>query len=236
MVVAAIVLATGCSGGSKRSNATSAAGIHKIRHIVVIMQENRSFDTYFGTYPGADGIPMQNGVPTVCVNDPRHAHLHQAVRRSPRCQRGRSARGGERGRRRSTAARWTASSTRPSAARPKCANVDDPSCANPNTPDIMGYHTQSDIPNYWSYAQQFRAAGPHVLIGRVRGACPRTSTTSRHGRRAARPEEPSSCTTERDQGRRRPKNEARQRPIRSSRGPISPICCTRRTCRGLTTS
>ncbi len=26
----------------------------KIKHIVVIMQENRSFDHYFGTYPGAD--------------------------------------------------------------------------------------------------------------------------------------------------------------------------------------
>ncbi|HEY8768876.1 MAG TPA: alkaline phosphatase family protein [Dehalococcoidia bacterium] len=34
------------------------------------MQENRSFDSYFGTFPGADGIPMQNGQPTVCVNDP----------------------------------------------------------------------------------------------------------------------------------------------------------------------
>ena len=45
-------------------------GIHKIKHVVVIMQENRSFDSYFGTYPGADGIPMQNGVPTVCVARP----------------------------------------------------------------------------------------------------------------------------------------------------------------------
>ena len=35
------------------------AGIHKIRHVVVIMQENRSFDSYFGTYPGADGIPQR---------------------------------------------------------------------------------------------------------------------------------------------------------------------------------
>jgi phospholipase C len=43
----------------------------KIKHIIVIMQENRSFDTYFGTYPGADGIPMQNGVPTVCSEDPQ---------------------------------------------------------------------------------------------------------------------------------------------------------------------
>ena len=31
--------------------------IHKIRHVIVIFQENRSFDSYFGTYPGADGIP-----------------------------------------------------------------------------------------------------------------------------------------------------------------------------------
>ncbi|HEY8045390.1 MAG TPA: alkaline phosphatase family protein, partial [Streptosporangiaceae bacterium] len=42
-------------------------GIHKIKHVIMIMQENRSFDSYFGTYPGADGIPMSNGVPTVCV-------------------------------------------------------------------------------------------------------------------------------------------------------------------------
>ena len=33
--------------------------------------ENRSFDHYFGTFPGADGIPMDaNGVPTVCAPDP----------------------------------------------------------------------------------------------------------------------------------------------------------------------
>src|SRR6186997_2009954 len=41
-------------------------GLEKIKHVVVIMQENRSFDSYFGTYPGADGIPRG-----VCVPDPR---------------------------------------------------------------------------------------------------------------------------------------------------------------------
>jgi hypothetical protein len=46
----------------------------KIKHIVVIMQENRSFDEYFGTFPGANGIPMQNGVPTVCAPDPKTGH------------------------------------------------------------------------------------------------------------------------------------------------------------------
>src|SRR5436305_14585750 len=39
----------------KAEPAPAAGGIHKIQHVVVIMQENRSFDSYFGTYPGADG-------------------------------------------------------------------------------------------------------------------------------------------------------------------------------------
>src|SRR5690242_14859636 len=34
-----------------------------IKHIVVIMQENRSFDNYFGTYPGANGIPKNVCMP-----------------------------------------------------------------------------------------------------------------------------------------------------------------------------
>ena len=42
----------------------------KIKHVVVVMQENRSFDSYFGTYPGADGIPMAGATPSVCVPDP----------------------------------------------------------------------------------------------------------------------------------------------------------------------
>jgi phospholipase C len=59
---------------ARSQGVTSAApalqGIHKIQHVIIIMQENRSFDSYFGVYPGADGIPMQGGVPTVCVPDP----------------------------------------------------------------------------------------------------------------------------------------------------------------------
>src|SRR5205807_6917195 len=45
-------------------------GIHKIQHVVIIMQENRSFDSYFGTYPRAEGIPFSGGQPAVCVPDP----------------------------------------------------------------------------------------------------------------------------------------------------------------------
>jgi len=48
------------------ASASALEGIHKIQHVVMIMQENRSFDSYFGTYPGANGIPAG-----VCVPDPR---------------------------------------------------------------------------------------------------------------------------------------------------------------------
>src|SRR5205085_11482197 len=39
-------------------SAPKLTGIHKIQHVAVIFQENRSFDSYFGTYPGADGLPI----------------------------------------------------------------------------------------------------------------------------------------------------------------------------------
>ena len=47
-----------------RHDARAAAprGIHKIRHVVIVMQENRSFDSFFGTYPGADGVSEQPGL------------------------------------------------------------------------------------------------------------------------------------------------------------------------------
>jgi phospholipase C len=34
-----------------------------IEHFIVLMQENHSFDNYFGTYPGADGIPKGTCMP-----------------------------------------------------------------------------------------------------------------------------------------------------------------------------
>src|SRR5438552_2789351 len=69
-LVGLLVALSACSLPRDTTSNTVSNGIHKIQHIVVIMQENRSFDSYFGTYPGADGIPMRNGMPAVCVPDP----------------------------------------------------------------------------------------------------------------------------------------------------------------------
>src|SRR3954468_6172239 len=70
-ILAALVVAAAVAAFAADVGADTNPGIHHIKHVVVIMQENRSFDSYFGTYPGADGIPMKSGVPTVCVPDPK---------------------------------------------------------------------------------------------------------------------------------------------------------------------
>jgi phospholipase C len=39
--------------------------------------------------------------------------------------------------------------------RKGCLDPTDPACTNSAQPDVMGYHTGSDIPNYWTYARDF---------------------------------------------------------------------------------
>ena len=74
MLVTAVLAA--CSSGPERVTGGPSgtylvpSGIHKIKHVIIVMQENRSFDSYFRTYPGADGIPVRGGGPAVCVPDP----------------------------------------------------------------------------------------------------------------------------------------------------------------------
>src|SRR5580692_11671686 len=48
----------GCSGTVKKAASVRPAGsdIGAIDHLVFLMQENRSFDHYFGTYPGVRGF------------------------------------------------------------------------------------------------------------------------------------------------------------------------------------
>ena len=53
-------------GLSQMSPAQAAAPVKTktpIQHFVFIMQENHTFDNYFGTYPGADGIPAGTKMP-----------------------------------------------------------------------------------------------------------------------------------------------------------------------------
>ena len=157
IAVAALAFAELPGGRHDARAARPLEGIHKIRHIVVIMQENRSFDSFFGTYPGADGIPMNNGKPAVCVPDP-------ATRSCQRPYHDTADRNAGGPHDHSDAVRdingglMNGFITRARAGRRlSCvAHVDAPACSlAPSSPDVMGYHDSHEIPNYWSYARQF---------------------------------------------------------------------------------
>ena len=127
--------------------------IHKIRHVVVIMQENRSFDSYFGTYPGADGIPVHDGVPTVCVPDPAHGGCQRPYH-DPNDVNG----GGPHGQTNAAAdvngGKMDGFIAQAEGARKGCVNTTNPNCTG-KTVDVMGYHDAREIPNYWAYARNF---------------------------------------------------------------------------------
>ncbi len=130
----------------------------KIKHVVIIMQENRSFDHYFGTYPGADGIPMKDGVPTVCgvqpgkgecvkpYHDPGYVnyggpHTHAAFRTA--------VNGGKMD---GFVLAFLEEHHVP------CSGTDpnDPDCIKGgNGRDVMSWHDAREIPNYWKYAENF---------------------------------------------------------------------------------
>src|SRR5271165_4130143 len=130
-------------------------GLEKIQHFVFIMQENRSFDSYFGTYPGVEGIP-----PGICVPDPTPGNPCVSLYHDPNnvnrggphgwsnahgsidsgkmdgflieSYKGKSNTGGE-------------PCTPPA---PNCTPGKDPR-------DVMGWHDSREIPNYWNYANLY---------------------------------------------------------------------------------
>ena len=131
-------------------------GIHRIRHVIIIMQENRSFDNYFGTFPEADGIPMRAGAPQVCIPDPA---AQTCVR--PYHDSNDENTGGPHG---AKAADLDIDGGKMdgfvavmrSAGKTGGCPTDIPTCiVKGHERSVMGYHTAQDLPNYWAYARNF---------------------------------------------------------------------------------
>lgn len=158
ILIALFMSVTICIGADVATSATSdpsiPPGLEKIEHFVFIMQENRAFDEYFGTYPGADGIPKG-----VCLKDPvgggcvaPYHDTNDVNRGGPHgwdnahadidngrmdgfvaeAYKGKSDKG--------------QGPCRPPA--PDCTPGKDPR-------DVMGYHDFHEIPNYWNYARLY---------------------------------------------------------------------------------
>jgi phospholipase C len=111
-----------------------------IKHLIMMMQENHSFDNYFGQYPGADGIPPDICMPldppfaknTACV---RPFHLVNPTLRIP-------------------------ANSRLTFERQYRDGLMDGfiyalrRMGRDGTP-VMGYYTDEDLPFYWNLADQY---------------------------------------------------------------------------------
>jgi phospholipase C len=147
----AIICATVAACSADNAITAPAPGT-KIRHVIIIMQENRSFDSYFGTFPGADGLPLQDGLPRACIPDtPHHTCIY------PYHDTADVNVGGPHAVPNSVAdidgGLMDGFVNQALKSHATCANKQDPNCAGGT--DVMGYHDSHEIPNYWTYASNY---------------------------------------------------------------------------------
>jgi phospholipase C len=145
-----------------------------IKHVLIIMQENRSFDHYFGTYPGVNGLYNDAGVITACVPDPTCAPGHVALDGGLVCPNDAGCikpfhdpndvnAGGPHGNPAYVAdfddGGMDGFVAQQEGGRANCIVKTDPNCSNSpagiKLRDAMGYHDRREIPNYWAYADNF---------------------------------------------------------------------------------
>ncbi len=133
----------------------------KLDHLIFIVQENRSFDQYFGTFPGADGIPRKpNGQFAVCIPDPALGHCARPYHSTNMDTLG-GPHGGSNvvadvngGAMNGFAQQAMLDAGDPCARQPYaagCAQWTGPQ----HQPGVMSFHTGNELYNYWTYAKQF---------------------------------------------------------------------------------
>jgi phospholipase C len=139
-----------------------------IEHFIVLMQENHSFDNYFGTYPGADGIPEGTCMP---VNRVRRQGCIRPFRLGGRAAPDLSS--DERAHRLQHAGGRMDGFARATA-------LDRQSVER----SVMGYYDGRDLPYYWAVAKEY------VLFDRFFAAAPGGSVPNHMYWVAGRPGEP----------------------------------------------
>jgi phospholipase C len=116
-----------------RTAAEAPPGLSKINHIIWIIQENRTYDNYFGTYPGGDGIPPSTCLPKLPGSKDCVKPFHMPPG-GPYCDMFHS---------------WQVAHAAYDNGR-----MDGFVWAE-GSAYTMGYLDERDIPNYWAYARHF---------------------------------------------------------------------------------
>jgi len=141
----------------------------QIQHVLIIMQENRSFDSYFGTFPGANGIPSPAPCLPIsktnaadCVKPFHDIHVfnaggnHNTANANIDLDNGLTTSKNDGFLyeqqvsgpiRQGTPCNGHSLTTLPY----YCFTIPDGVARY----DVMGYHTDAELPNYWKYAQTF---------------------------------------------------------------------------------
>ncbi|HLK39173.1 MAG TPA: alkaline phosphatase family protein, partial [Polyangiaceae bacterium] len=143
-------------GGAPDASPDAPVTAGKIEHVILIMQENRSFDHYFGMFPGADGFTLDaTGNPTNCNPDPNLdggcvKAFHDPTDANSGGPHGAAAydtcfNGGK----------MDGFIKNAEGGKKNCADPNDPACTGGKLVDVMGYKIETDIPNYWAYAKNF---------------------------------------------------------------------------------
>jgi phospholipase C len=148
------------SSSASASGSSSLQGFDNLKHLIFVVQENRSFDHYFGTFPGANGIPMKDGKPAVCIPDPvlgrcvRPFHEAAVVNQGGPHDLSHSkidVNGGAM----DGFVRAVAQHSPNPCARTRLARYCAGTLGPQGQPDVMGWHDAREIPNYWAYAERF---------------------------------------------------------------------------------
>jgi phospholipase C len=151
--------------------ATPAVGLGKLKHLIFIIQENRSFDSYFGTFPGADGFPSplpclpSVWYPSQCFTPyPDHEASNGGGPYDARYQLADIDGGKMDGFLEQAELEYQDKfHCKPPNGRRKSGPVqlavDDDEEVGPHitkcVPDVLGYHDGTDLPNYWSWASTY---------------------------------------------------------------------------------
>ena len=102
-----------------------AVSNYPIKRVVLIVQENHSFDSYFGLFPGADRFNLQTLLPRLPGEEPSVGLIH------------------------------TKNTQAPSLRERAYLKDFDTGRADANGMVVMKYFNEGDIPNYWTYAKNF---------------------------------------------------------------------------------
>jgi len=139
----------GCGGSSPKTKTGVPPGINQIQHMVFILKENRSFDEYFGTYPGADGAT--SGVCGTCGPGGTPQTLTLGMTPDTTCDNNVCYDPGH---------LWADAHLAVDGGKMDGFNLETNGTAVMPDGSYLPYTqmTQAAIPNYWSYAQHFTLA------------------------------------------------------------------------------